>query len=224
MNQRPPQPQDMMSLSDALAAGTLKALDRSRIRAQLACASEESPAEMRAALMAVLSRAKDYFGVIEYTGPGYVFGRVDSEYPYALSKSFVFALYAGWQRQSLQADAQANLGELYRTASAMCLNTACRVAAYEIAQVVPESKEVLLQAARVLSRSVHRRELSGTNWMDARRRLRNKGLGKVLEHLTKALERARIGVIDRYNTVIVPASDSMHLWNDVRAWHEPLCQ
>lgn len=218
------QPNDRLSLSDALGSGQLKPLDRSRVRAQLAFASWESPAEWRLAMMTILARVREYMRVVEYAGPDYVYGRADSEYPYAQKKAFEWCHGVGWSCRSITADAQADMEEIFTMAGAMCLNTACRVAAYEIAQAVPESSELLKHAARVLSGSVSWKELSGINWKESRRRLKNKELCKVLAHLAKALAAARVGMVDRYNAVIAPTSYPAASWKSVKAWHEPVMQ
>jgi hypothetical protein len=219
MNQPTQRPEDAKSLSDCLADGSLSALDRSRIRASLSFVSADNPADMRNAIMHVLARVEAYMRVIEYTGPGYVFGRADSDYPHAQGKTFVHGLGLGWYRPSIKADGQADLDELFSLASGMCLDTACRVAAHELSKVVPESREALRIAARVVSGSVVRRELSGVFWSDSKRRLKSKGLGKLLRHLAGAIATARVGIVDQCRVVIACANEPDHLWPHVRHWH-----
>ncbi len=188
-------PSPVPTLAESAKNGRLPALDRVRTRAQLAMVDTVTAANIRLATTLLLSRVREYYKAVNYTGPGYVFGRVDSEFPSALYAAPVHNYMDDtWIHQEMSpANPTCTAQRLFEEAGWLCLDTACRVAIHEITQEVPEAQVVLLQARYCIRSMCEDRKLSGINWRDARRRLRTPGVRKLLGRIGEMLPYARIG-------------------------------
>ena len=80
----PEQPSTAKTLSQAKSDGSLRPLDKPRLRSQLGLVYQVTATDVRRAATLLLQRVSDYYQIIQYTGPGYVYGRVDSTWPSAL--------------------------------------------------------------------------------------------------------------------------------------------
>ncbi len=216
------QPATRQTLAVARESGQLKPLDRKRIRAQFAMLDRFQAADIRRALGLLLSRLSDLYEVIAYTGPGYVYGRVDSEYPSALYAMPVQNYMDGsWMYQEMSpAHPTCTIERLIHEAGSMCLQTACKVAQAELCQDVPEAQELFRLAGRAVLSMAAESELSGVRWSDARRRLGAPGIRKMLKRLEAALPESHVGWSGGTVPVVVPATleERLRLYRDVTDW------
>lgn len=189
------QPATAKTLAGAKKDGTLPPLDRSRLRAQLSLENRVTAANIRRATALVLQRIRDYYTVVQYTGPGYVYGRVESEYPSALNAVAKYNyLNSTWYRQEMTPDHPTCTTErVFNEAGWLCVNTACKVAIHEMVEEVPEAHEILGQARYAIQSMCQNRELSAINWANSRRRLGTPGILKLLNRLDATLPLVRIG-------------------------------
>lgn len=215
------QPIAAQTLAGAKLDGTLAPLNRSRLRAQLGMEDQVNAANIRRATALVLARIQDYYCVIQYTGPGYIYGRVDSEYPSALNAVAKHNYMDDtWSHREMTPDhPTCSTEEVFNEAGWMCVDTACKVACHEMASEVPEAREILRQARYAIRDMCQNRELSEVNWADSRRRLGTPGIRKVLKRLDAKLPLVRIG---RGVTVPVVLSARMiglaHSYKGISDW------
>ncbi|WP_323601131.1 hypothetical protein [Pseudomonas putida] len=188
-------PATAQTIAGATQDGTLPAMNRIRLRAQLGMAEDITAANIRRATALVLQRVQDYYSVVQYTGPAYVYGRVDSEYPSALyAEARHNYMNDTWIHQEMSPTHTTCTAEvLFREAGWLCLDTACRLAVHELAEEVPEAREVLNQARYAVREMCRHRELTELNWADSRRRLGTPGIRKMLKRLSSKLKAVRIG-------------------------------
>lgn len=189
------QPASMQTLDGAKRDGTLPALDRGRLRAQLGMEDRITAANIRRATALVLQRIEDYYTVVQYTGPGYVYGRVDSDCPsarYAVARHNY--MDDSWIYQEMTPDHPTCTDEkVFKEAGWLCVETACKVAIHEMAVEVPEATQVLGQARYAIRAMCQSSNLSGVNWAESRRRLGTPGIRKILKRLSQSLPNVRIG-------------------------------
>lgn len=207
------QPDTLQTLADARQSGQLRPVDRSRIRAQFALLDRIQPADIRRALALVLARVSDYYQVIAYTGPAYVYGRVDSEYPSALyAKPVENYMYGNWMYQEMSpTHPSCTIERLVNEAGSMCLQTACKVAEAELTEDVPEAQELFRVAGRALMAMVHDRQLSEVRWSDSMRRLGTPGIRKMLKKLSAKLPDTHIGWGGGFFAAVVPAASAWQM-------------
>lgn len=65
---------------------------------------------------------------------------------------------------------------LFNEAGWMCIDTACRLAAWEMSEEVPEARPILDQARYAVKSLCEAREVSELNWQSSRRRLGTPGI------------------------------------------------
>lgn len=216
------QPNTLLTLAEALCTNQLAPIDRQRIRAQFAQLDVFQASDIRRAMELVLARITNYYQVISYTGPAYVYGRVDSEYPSALyAKPEHNYMYQTWSyREMSPAHPSCTIQRLFNEAGSMCLPTACKVAQAELAEEVPESNEVFRLAGYAVMSMVKDREFSEVRWSDSMRRLGTPGIRKVLKRLTAKLGDAHIGWESGLFAAVVPGTCEWRLaqYPRVKKW------
>lgn len=224
MIQKPDQPQSAATLEQAKANGALRPLDRQRLRAQLGLVDRIVAADVRRATELLLQRLIDYYEVIQYTGPGYVYGRVSSSWPSALyAEARYNSMYSCWQHIEMSpVHPTCTLEMLVSEAGWMCTDTAAKVAKAEMAEEVPEAGAVLAQARYAVESLLGVSSVSGVLWSDSRRRLRTAGIRKVLTRVRAALPEVTIG-IGVIRPVVLGPGDSAKtgIFKDVSDWSWP---
>lgn len=202
------QPSTLMTLGEALRTNQLAQIERQRIRAQFALLDSFQAADIRRAIALVLARISDYYQVIAYTGPEYVYGRVDSEYPSALyAKPEFNSTYQTWSyREMCPTHPTCTIKRLFNEAGSMCIQTACKVAEAELTEEVPESKELFRLAGRAILSMIKDPAFSEVRWSDSKRRLGTPGIRKILKRLTAKLDSAHIGWDQGLFASVVPSS------------------
>lgn len=214
------------TLAQARSTGSLAPLDRPRLRAQLGLADDVTGVNVRRATEFLLQRLLDYYSVIKYTGPGYVFGRVSSSWPSALRAEPRYnGYYDCWQHAEMNpTHPSCTLGELESQAGWMCTDTAAKVAAAEIATELPEACGLFQQARYAIESLLEDPSISGVRWCDSRRRLKTPGIRKVLGRIKATLPAVAFGigvvrpvVLARIPGIAAPA------FRNVRDWSMP-CQ
>ncbi|MGI0649469.1 hypothetical protein ACRCPS_31115 [Pseudomonas aeruginosa] len=202
------QPNTLLTLAEALRTNQLAPIERQRIRAQFALLDTFQAADIRRAIVLVLARISEYYQVIAYTGPEYVYGRVDSEYPSALyAKPELNYMYQTWSHREMSpTHPTCTVQRLFNEAGSMCIQTACKVAEAELTEEVPESKELFRVAGRAILTMVKDREFSEVRWSDSMRRLGTPGIRKMLKRLSAKLGDAHIGWDRGLFAAVVPAS------------------
>lgn len=190
------QPPSQMTLTDAREAGLLSPLDRGRVRAQLGMLDSFSANDVRRATALMLARLMDYYAVVQYTGPGYVYGRTDSTYASALNSVAAHNYIDGsWSyREMGPTHAACTVQSLFDEAGWLCIPTACKLIAAEMACEAPEATEVLRQAGYCVDSLFAERSVSGVNWSESRRRLGTPGIRKLLVRILSALPNVQIGL------------------------------
>lgn len=196
MIQVPDQPQTAVTLAHAKAYGLISPLDRKRLRAQLGMVDKITALDLRRATELLLQRVIDYYAVIQYTSPGYIYGRVDSSYGSALRAEPEFNRYYNtWQyREMTPEHPTCTDASLFAGAGWMCTATAAKLAAMELAEEVPEAAELLRKARYAIAALLSNSATSGTNWNDSRRRMRTPGIRKVLLRVQSAIPAVAIGL------------------------------
>jgi hypothetical protein len=196
MRQTPDQPKTAVTLEQAKAAGSLRPLDRIRLRAQLGLADQVTAVDVRRATELLLQRVLDYYEVVQYTGPGYCYGRVDSTWPSALYAEARFNHYYNvWQHLEMNPVHPTCTDSLLLSAAGwMCTNTAAKLAVIEMSKEVPEAADLLQKARYALAELLDNASASGVNWSSSRRRLRTPGIRKLLSNLQSVLPDVTIGV------------------------------
>ncbi len=182
-------PSPAQTIASARECGALAPLNRKKIRAQFGLVDEVTADHVRRATALLIERIQDYYTVVQYTGPGYVYGRVDSEWPSALYATPQFNSMEGeWSHKEMSPTHPTCTSErLFNEAGWLCLDTACRVAVYEMCLEVPEAKMVLEQARYAILSMCNDRALSETDWRSSRRRIGTRGIRKLLERLGSVL-------------------------------------
>lgn len=217
-------PSTVQTLAGAQQDGALPPINRVRLRAQLGMVDDFSAANIRQATALVLQRVQEYYTVIKYTGPGYVYGRVESTWP-----SVVYAapthnyMTDSWYFQEMgPTHPTCTTASLFEEAGWLCLDTACRVAVYELAREVPEAESVLAQARYAIMTMCADRELSEVNWDESRRRIGTPGIVKVLKRLAGKLPSVQIGKGSTRPVVLSPTLISRaHIWHEIAEWSAP---
>lgn len=189
------QPERAQTLQQAKERGALRPLDLARLRAQLGLTEDVTALNIRRATGLMVERVADYFEVVQYTGPSYVFGRVDSDYPSALSaKSTHNYIDDSWSHREMgPAHPTCSMESLFNEAGWICIDTACLLAAYEMASEVPEARPILDQARYAVKSLCESSEVSGVNWLTSRRRLGTPGIRKLVRRIDSKLRFVRIG-------------------------------
>lgn len=164
----------------------LAALNRMKIRQQLTFMDPQSFAERDRAVRILLERISQYYECIGYVGP-YITGH-RSEIGYALGGWIVEPRMAPWREsfacgQPILREQPDRVFSRVRYAS---FEIALQLAAWEIAQEVPESAESLKRAAWCAYSAIT--SLSNGHWPNIRNRLGTKGMKKQLAHVIKSLE------------------------------------
>lgn len=188
-----PMSESLPTIVRALEDGVLAPLPLQLISRSLAFADPDSPADIRRCAMALIQRVRDYFKAIRYEGPDYSFGGSLNPYPAARHAATGYQMNSG-----PGADQEA----LYTGAGGMCVLSALHVAAYEIGQQVPESKDCIRSGLLAAMSALNNSYLSGVNWKQSCRRLGNKGVIKVLMQLASSLPTAWVGVRSGMPTVL----------------------
>jgi len=216
------QPDTLLTLAAALQTKKLAPIDRQRIRAQFSMLNVIRAADIRRATELVLARITAYYQVIGYTGPEYVYGRVDSEFPSALcAKPELNYMYNTWSyREMSPTHPICTVERLFNEAGFMCIQTACKVAADELSKELPESKELFVIAGRAVQSMIKDRDISGISWRDSMRRLRTPGIRKALKALSWKLADVHIGWTGVFFPVVVPVSHEQRLaiYSDIKDW------
>ncbi|MFV3332884.1 hypothetical protein ACNFIA_18230 [Pseudomonas sp. NY15437] len=189
------QPSAAKTIAGAQQEGTLRPINRVKLRAQLGMVDEVTAASIRRAISFVIERVLDYYQVVAYTGPGYVFGRVDSDFPSALyAAPHHNYMYDRWDHREMSPTHPTCSNEkLINEAGWLCLDTACRVAVFELALEVPEAKKVLEHARSAVMSMCEDRTISEVNWRESRRRLGTPGVRKILRRMLAKLPAVDIG-------------------------------
>lgn len=218
------QPPSRMTLTTARETGLLSPLDRGRVRAQLGMLDSFSASDVRRATALMLARLMDYYAVVQYTGPGYVYGRTDSTYPSALNSVAARNYMDGsWSHREMgPAHASCTVQSLFDEAGWLCIATACKLIAAEMAIEVPEATDVLQQSRYCVDSLFEERSVSGVNWSDSRRRLGTPGIRKLIARILSALPNVQIG-LGPIRPVVLSKD---HLWmaescRNVREWSAP---
>lgn len=200
----------VQTLAAAAAAGELPPINRIVLRAQLSMVEEVTARGVRTGVDLLLTRLKQYYAVIGYTGPGYVYGRIDSEWPSALYAAAVHNYMNGnWMHQEMSpAHPSCPPENVFNAAGWMCLDTACRVAIHEMCTDVPEAYLVLNQARYAIHSMCLERKVSGTDWRSSRRRIRAAGILKVLNRLSINLSSIAIGIGTVRPVVLVDTNEA----------------
>lgn len=190
------EPSPAQTIGRAREFGALAPLNRKKIRAQFGLVDVVTADHVRRATALLLERIQDYYTVVQYTGPGYVYGRADSEWPSALYATPEFNSMEGeWSHKEMSPTHPTCTSErLFNEAGWLCLDTACRVGVYEMCLEVPEAKMVLEQARYAILSMCNDRALSETDWRSSRRRIGTRGIRKLLERLGSVLHLVNIGI------------------------------
>lgn len=197
------------TLAAAAATGELPPISRMVLRAQFSMVEKVTARGVRSGVDLLLSRLKQYYSVIGYTGPGYVYGRVDSEWPSALYAATRNYMNGKWLHQEMSpAHPSCSPENVLNAAGWMCLDTACRVAIYEMCVEVPEAYQVLNHARYAIHSMCLERRISGTDWRSSRRRVRATGVVKILHQLSINLSRIAIGIGEIRPVVLVDINDT----------------
>lgn len=201
-------PSPAQTIASARECGALAPLNRKKIRAQFGLVDEVTADHVRRASALLIERIQDYYTVVQYTGPGYVYGRVDSEWPSALYATPQFNSMEGeWSHKEMSPTHPTCTSErLFNEAGWLCLDTACRVAVYEMCLEVPEAKMVLEQARYAILSMCNDRALSEKDWRSSRRRIGTRGIRKLLERLGSVLHLVNIGIGSVRPVVMAPGS------------------
>lgn len=218
-------PAAAMTLGQARASGTMPRLDRHRLRAQLGLTEDITGANVRRATDFLLQRLLDYYTVIQYTGPGYVFGRVSSSWPSALRAAPQYNPYHDcWQHAEMNpVHPTCTLAELEGHAGWMCTDTAAKVAAAELATELPEARELFQQARYAIESLLEDSSISGVRWCDSRRRLKTPGIRKVLARIKATLPVTAFGIGAVRPVVLASSSAGAALTlRHVRDWSMPM--
>jgi hypothetical protein len=166
------------TLAASLADGRLPHLNTPRLRATFAMASTKCVNDCRRAILALFERVCAYYRVVAYSGPGYVFGRVESEACYAERATPSAKLGA-----SMSIDHPTTGAAIHWVdASAMCLRTAYKVAAWELGKALPEAAPLFETCAMTAYRISTHRRVCGLNWESSRRRIGTTGIRKALAY------------------------------------------
>lgn len=123
------EPSPAQTIGRAREFGALAPLNRKKIRAQFGLVDVVTADHVRRATALLLERIQDYYTVVQYTGPGYVYGRADSEWPSALYATPEFNSMEGeWSHKEMSPTHPTCTSErLFNEAGWLCLDTACRV-------------------------------------------------------------------------------------------------
>ncbi|AVX92516.1 hypothetical protein AO943_36365 [Pseudomonas aeruginosa] len=202
------EPSPAQTIGRAREFGALAPLNRKKIRAQFGLVDVVTADHVRRATALLLERIQDYYTVVQYTGPGYVYGRADSEWPSALYATPEFNSMEGeWSHKEMSPTHPTCTSErLFNEAGWLCLDTACRVGVYEMCLEVPEAKMVLEQARYAILSMCNDRALSETDWRSSRRRIGTRGIRKLLERLGSVLHLVNIGIGSVRPVVMAPGS------------------
>lgn len=190
------QPATAPTLKQAKLNGSLRPLDKLRLRSQFGLIEQASANDIRRAAGLLLQRITDYYQVIQYTGPGYVYGRVDSTWPSALyAEAEHNYLTNQWDHREMgPCHPSCPISRVHDLAGWACLQTALLLAVDEMTAEVPEAKHAFDQARYLVDSMVSVQEISGVQWKDARRRLRTSGIRKVLTRLQQVLPNVSFGL------------------------------
>ncbi|WP_370601793.1 hypothetical protein [Pseudomonas nitroreducens] len=213
------QPPATQTLAGAHQEGTLRPINRVKLRAQLGMVEEVSAANIRRAISFVIERVLDYYAVVAYTGPGYVFGRVDSDFPSALyAAPHHNYMYDSWDHREMSPTHPTCSNEkLINEAGWLCLDTACRVAVFELALETPEAKQILDQARGAVMSMCENRTISEVNWRESRRRLGTPGVRKILRRMLAKLPVVDIGRGPIRPVILAPGAPRSGL-NHITDW------
>ena len=86
------------------------------------------------------------------------------------------------------------ISRVHDLAGWVCLQTALLLAVDEMASEVPEAKPVLDQARYLIDSMLDISDVTGVRWSEARRRLRTKGIRKVLTRMQEMLPLVPFGL------------------------------
>lgn len=216
------QPATAQTIDGALQDGSLPPMNRIRLRAQLGMVEDITASNIRLATALLLQRVQDYYTVVQYTGPAYVYGRVDSEFPSALyAKPKHSYMNDTWFQQEMSpTHPTCTVERLFSEAGWLCLDTACRLAVAELAREVPEARAVLDQGRYAIKGMCEQRELTELNWKDSRRRLGTPGIRKMLKRFSSKLRFVRIGKGKGILPIILPHEriTTSHIYRDITDW------
>lgn len=158
--------------------GTLAPLPHVRLRAQLALAEPDNPADLLRMAMILIQRVRSYFGVVEYCASR---GDIHREYPAAYAAT-LSRYYGGLYRQSINVTHPAEgPPAVWNKAGSMCLDTAFAVAEWEICQHYPEALTLIGLTKAAALTACKNSDFSGIYWRDAKRRLGTRKIRTMLD-------------------------------------------
>lgn len=154
----------------------LNSMDRAYVRQALSFLDRESTADVDRAGRYLLRRAAEFYDVIDYVGPYLTRDRLKLELPQAKCEFYGEAEYANERVCLAYSDHhhRGQLSRIYNEARAVSFDMALLLAAWEAAQEVPESEQVLRRgvwlAYHCITANVSRpwgeiRRRAGTNTM-----------------------------------------------------------
>lgn len=211
------------TLMSAQVEGSLRPLNRTKLRAQFGMLDGFKASDVRRAIALMLGRLLEYYSVIQYTGPGYVYGRVDSSWPSSLecNASHNYMDNSWCYREMHPSHPTCSIESVFSSAGWMCVETACKIARNEIAQDVPEATEVFLQASYAINSMLYERSISNIAWSASRRRLGTPGVRKALKRLQVVLPSIQIGLGPIRPAVLAQSQIGRSTFGHVREWSIP---
>lgn len=221
----PERPAAVPTLRQAKSDGTLRALDKLRLRSQLGLVDQMTATDVRRAATLLLQRVADYYAVIQYTGPGYVYGRVDSTWPSALyaEAELNYSSKTWSHREMGPCHPSCPISRVHDLAGWVCLQTALLLAVEEMACEIPEAKPALDQARYLIDSMASIHEVSGVRWSEARRRMRTAGIRKLIARMQALLPTVPFGLGCVRPLVLSPNQlTAVKSFKGIREWSLPV--
>lgn len=179
--------QTFKTLKQQCSEGFLAALPHVRLRAQLALAEKNNPADLMRAAFMLIQRVRAYYDAVEYCAPR---GDIHRDFPTAYSATLT-RYYGGFYRGTINAALPTEgPAAVWNKAGSLCLETAFTVAQWEICQNYPEAADIITLSKEAAMAACKNSDFSGIYWRDAKRRIGTKKIRAMLDTVLVSLQQA----------------------------------
>lgn len=174
----------LSTLDEALQQGRLRPIVRQTAMRILSVAEHSSPGDVRAIVMLLLQRVRDYYEVVEYCAPDTSRVNRNTDYPCALSATPSQSFSA---KLSVDHPAEGP-AMIWREAGFMCIKSAISVAAWEFTKLEPEAATAIRYAKlAAYGAAITSKGITGKNWTETRGRIKKTGAIRLLETALQAI-------------------------------------
>jgi hypothetical protein len=179
--------QTFKTLKQQQSDGILATLPHVRLRAQLALAEKNNPADLMRAAFMLIQRVRAYYDAAEYCAPR---GDIHRDLPTAYSATLT-RYYGGFYRGTINvALPTEGPASVWNKAGSLCLDTAIAVAQWEICQNYPEAADIINASKEAALNACKNSDFSGIYWRDAKRRIGTKKIRAMLDTVLTSLQQA----------------------------------